>query len=98
LDGNGKIDDDDMVAQGSPYPKVTWGMTNDLKWKDFDLNVVVQGSHGNKVFNIDEHYAQSQWNGKLLPEYQNSYNNIKHKASACWFVEDASLLQYAVSI
>ena len=92
LDGNGKIDDDDMVAQGSPYPKVTWGMTNDLKWKDFDLNVVVQGSHGNKVFNIDEHYAQSQWNGKLLPEYQNSYNNIKHKASACWFIEDASFI------
>lgn len=81
-----------MVAQGSPYPKVTWGMTNDLKWKDFDLNVVVQGSHGNKVFNIDEHYAQSQWNGKLLPEYQNSYNNIKHKASACWFIEDASFI------
>lgn len=92
LDGNGVIDEGDMVSYGSPYAKVTWGMTNDLSWKDFDLNIVVQGSHGNKVFNIDQHYAQSQWNGKLLTDYQNSYNNIKHKAAACWFVQDASFI------
>lgn len=92
LDGNGVIDERDMVSYGSPFPKVTWGMTNDVKWNNFDMNVVVQGSHGNKVFNIDEHYAQTQWNGKLLTSYQNEHNNIKHKASAGWFVQDASFI------
>lgn len=92
LDGNGVIDENDMVSYGSPYAKVTWGMTNDFTWKDFDLNIVMQGSHGNKVFNIDQHYAQSQWNGKLLTSYQNAHNNIKHKAAAGWFVQDASFI------
>ncbi len=92
LDNNGVIDDEDMVSYGSPFPKVTWGMTNDLRWKDFDLNIVVQGSHGNKVFNIDQHYAETQWNGKLQTSYQNKYNNIKHKASTGWFVQDASFI------
>lgn len=92
LNGDGKINEDDMVSYGSPYAKVTWGMTNDLSWKDFDLSVVTQASHGNQVFNIDQHYAESQWNGTLISSYQSSNNNIKHKAAASWFVQDASFI------
>ena len=58
LDGDGKpdaadgvIDDKDRVAIGSPLPKFTFGWNNTFRYKNFDLNIFVNGSYGNKVLN-----------------------------------------------
>lgn len=48
---DGVIDDYDKTNIGSPMPKFTFGWTNTFRYKNFDLNVFVNGSYGNKVFN-----------------------------------------------
>lgn len=52
------INDDDRVVLGSPYPDFTWGMTNNLKYRDFDLSFVIQGQVGGKVFNGNGNYTE----------------------------------------
>lgn len=47
-----KIDAEDMTYIGSPIPKFTWGLTNSLNYKNFDLSVFFQGSHGAKAYNF----------------------------------------------
>jgi hypothetical protein len=40
----------DRIIYGSPYPKVVIGMTNNIRYKNWDLNVVIQASQGAKIF------------------------------------------------
>jgi TonB-linked SusC/RagA family outer membrane protein len=52
LNGDGVIDpDDDMDYIGSPHPDLTGGLTVDLGWGDFDLNMFFYGSYGNDMVN-----------------------------------------------
>ena len=48
---DGKIDEDDKVKIGSPYPDFTLGFTGDLSYKGFDLNLFIYWNHGNEIFN-----------------------------------------------
>ena len=48
---DGKIDTYDRTFIGSPLPKFTYGLNNTFTYKNFDLNLFLQGSYGNKVFN-----------------------------------------------
>ena len=34
---------------GSPLPTFIYGLTNSFRYKGFDLNIIVQGSQGNKI-------------------------------------------------
>jgi len=52
INGDGKIDAQDMTFIGSPLPKFTWGFTNTLNYKDFDFSIFLQGSQGAKAFNF----------------------------------------------
>ena len=51
LNGDGVIDEKDRTNIGSPMPKFTFGWTNTITYKDFDLSIFVNGSYGNKVYN-----------------------------------------------
>ncbi len=51
MNGDGKINDDDRIYQGSPFPTLTMGLNASLKWKNFDLSVGLQGSFGAKIYN-----------------------------------------------
>jgi TonB-dependent starch-binding outer membrane protein SusC len=51
VDGNGSIGFEDRVISGTATPKFQWGFNNSLTFKNFDLNVFVQGAHGHKIFN-----------------------------------------------
>lgn len=51
VDGNNSIGFEDRVIAGSAMPKMQWGFNNSVAYKNFELNVFVQGSHGSKVFN-----------------------------------------------
>lgn len=37
---------------GSGIPKTTWGWNNTFIYKNWDLNIFIQGAHGFKVFNL----------------------------------------------
>ncbi|TPN84419.1 SusC/RagA family TonB-linked outer membrane protein [Aquimarina algicola] len=39
---------------GSGIPKTTWGLNNTITYKNWDLNIFIQGAHGFKVFNLVE--------------------------------------------
>jgi hypothetical protein len=49
---DGVINQDDREYLGSPLPKYTIGFGNTFSYKNFDLNVFVTGSYGNKVLNF----------------------------------------------
>ncbi|WP_143308831.1 TonB-dependent receptor [Chitinophaga vietnamensis] len=49
--GDGKIDNLDRQFVGSPYPKFTYGLSFNGSYKGFDINIFLQGVHGNKIFN-----------------------------------------------
>ena len=46
---DGKINNDDRTIVGNPNPDFIWGWNNDFKWKNFDLNIFIQGSQGNDI-------------------------------------------------
>ncbi|WP_261387881.1 hypothetical protein [Chitinophaga pinensis] len=50
--GDGVITTADKHNLGSAQPKLTFGFTNTLNYKAFDLSFVFQGSYGNKIFNF----------------------------------------------
>lgn len=45
------IDDKDRTFIGNPWPKFTFGFTNSLTYKSFDLSIFMQGVYGNQIFN-----------------------------------------------
>jgi TonB-linked SusC/RagA family outer membrane protein len=51
VNGNNSVGFDDRVLAGSAMPKMQWGFNNSVAWKNVELNVFIQGSHGNKIFN-----------------------------------------------
>jgi len=61
LNDDGIIDENDQTVLGTPYADFSWGMTNTLKYKMWDLAFTFQGSHGAKMFNIDSYYENSQY-------------------------------------
>lgn len=52
INGDGKIDAQDLTFIGSPLPKFTWGLTNSLNYKDIDFSIFLQGSQGAKAYNF----------------------------------------------
>ncbi|NLR81230.1 SusC/RagA family TonB-linked outer membrane protein [Chitinophaga eiseniae] len=51
VNGNGSIGFEDRVIAGSATPTFIWGFNNSFAYKNFELNIFIQGSHGNKIFN-----------------------------------------------
>lgn len=49
---NGVVNADDRTIIGNPNPDFTFGFNNDFKYKNFDLNIFMQGSYGNDMLNI----------------------------------------------
>ncbi|MCF6241457.1 MAG: TonB-dependent receptor [Bacteroidales bacterium] len=61
-DNDGELD---LVYLGSPLPDFTYSFNANLSYKGFDLNIVLQGVHGNKIFNGASWFNRSSsayWN------------------------------------
>ncbi|GGH00130.1 SusC/RagA family TonB-linked outer membrane protein [Mucilaginibacter phyllosphaerae] len=56
VNGDGVItsggDNDDRTVIGNPFPKFTYGITNNFAYKQFDLTIVGAGSYGNKIMSL----------------------------------------------
>ncbi|MBD2699569.1 TonB-dependent receptor [Spirosoma sp. BT702] len=54
VNGDGVItnggDADDRTIIGTPFPKFTYGITNDLKYGNFDFSIAGSGSYGNQLW------------------------------------------------
>ncbi|MBQ9400260.1 MAG: TonB-dependent receptor [Bacteroidales bacterium] len=65
-DGNPQFSttgNDDRVVLGNAMPLFTGGLTNTITWKGFDLNVFMNFSYGNKIFNM----STQRFIGPYLP-------------------------------
>ena len=51
VNNNGILDPGDRTVIGNAQPKYIFGITNTFKFMKFDLNLFVQGSYGNDIFN-----------------------------------------------
>ena len=48
---DGVINDDDRVFQGSPFPDFTFALNGNMRYKNFDLSIGLQGVLVNKIYN-----------------------------------------------
>jgi TonB-linked SusC/RagA family outer membrane protein len=71
LNGDGIIDDKDQTYIGDPNPKFTFGVTNTVTFKGFDLSVFVAGSYGSKIYNYSRMQTEANYN-----VYQNQLNTV----------------------
>ena len=57
--GDGTITPDDKQVIGNQMPDFTYGFVNEFSYKNFDLNVVIDGSYGNEIYNTGKQNLQS---------------------------------------
>jgi TonB-linked SusC/RagA family outer membrane protein len=53
INGDGKVDGNDVTVIGNPNPKYYGGFSNNFGYKNFDLNVFFQWSYGNDILNAN---------------------------------------------
>lgn len=94
LNGDGLIDDDDKTILGNPYPDLIWSMTNSVRFKNFDLSILIQGSHGAEVRNMGDQYLFNHFNSaqdfdtETTPDQQ----FIRQKIFTNDIIQDASYI------
>lgn len=77
LNGDGKVDaTSDREVLGDANPKFFGGMTNTFAYKGVELNVFLQYSYGNKIFNYNAMELESPTGG------QNVYKDLVNRWSA----------------
>lgn len=52
VNGDGKIDVNDITNVGHADPNYVWGLTNRFTYKNFDLSFLLQGQWGNQIFSL----------------------------------------------
>lgn len=73
---DGLITADDRVILGSPIPDFTWGMTNDLSFRNFNLSFNIIGIHGVQLLNnqlAESFYPINFRRNKLAEPYLNRW-------------------------
>lgn len=59
LDNNGVINADDRTYIGNPSPEWTFSMNNTFAYKEFDLQIFLQGVAGNDIYNANRIWQES---------------------------------------
>jgi TonB-dependent starch-binding outer membrane protein SusC len=73
---DGIINADDKVILGSPVPDFTWGITNDLSYKNLSLSFNIQGVYGADLLNntrVQSYYPINFRRNKLADAYVNRW-------------------------
>ncbi len=100
---DGLIDDNDRQIIGDPNPDFTFGVTNTVSYKNFDLNVFFQGAVGGDILNLT---AIQLFNGdsNSVTDILNSWTSentdtdipraaIRGRERSTRFVEDGSYVR-----
>ena len=57
--GDGAITPEDKQVIGNPMPDFTYGFVNEFSYKNWDLNIVVDGVYGNEIYNTGKQNLQA---------------------------------------
>ena len=101
---DGVISASDRTYIGDPNPDFTFGLTNNFSWKSFNLNILLQGSVGNDIYNVSRMETEGMYDGKnqstkvldrwrvpgQITNVPKAGWNIKNSS---YFVEDGSYLR-----
>lgn len=101
---DGVISASDRTYIGDPNPDFTFGLTNNFSWKGFNLNILLQGSVGNDIYNVSRMETEGMYDGKnqstkvldrwrvpgQITSVPKAGWNIKNSS---YFVEDGSYLR-----
>ena len=71
--GDGVITAADRVFLGDPNPDFVFGFNNDFTYKNFTLNVFIQGVYGNDLFNASDVYVGTGYS--IYNNYARCYEN-----------------------
>lgn len=66
LDNNGVINDNDRTFIGNPTPDWMFSLTNNLHYRNFDLEIFFQGVAGNEIYNANRIWQE----GMSVPQNQ----------------------------
>jgi iron complex outermembrane receptor protein len=82
----------------SPLPKVTGGITNSFRYKNFDLNIYFEGQFGHKIYSNTANaffYAGNLANGKNVTRniLNNGESELNTASSSTRFLEDGSFVR-----
>ncbi|MGQ8336844.1 TonB-dependent receptor [Sunxiuqinia sp. A32] len=78
VDGDEEINSFDRQILGKSSPDFVFGWSNDITWKRFNLNFLVNGSVGNDVLNLTRFYTNSgilSMAGVVFNQSEQWYNN-----------------------
>ncbi|MBO6494499.1 MAG: TonB-dependent receptor [Roseivirga sp.] len=94
LNGDGLIDDDDKTIIGNPYPDLIWSMINAVSYENWDLSIMIQGSHGAEVRNMGDQYLFNHFNSSqdFNPSTTPDQEFIREKIFTNDIVQDASYI------
>ncbi|WP_033149233.1 TonB-dependent receptor [Prevotella sp. P6B1] len=93
VNGDGIIDENDKTNIGSPLPKFTFGWNNTFVYKNFDLNIFINGSVGNKVGNYMKMkltHMNSPWTNQLADVQNRTRLQPKDGNYSDWWYNDIS--------
>ena len=101
VNGDGVIDENDKTNIGSPLPKFTFGWNNTFVYKNFDLNIFINGSVGNKVGNYMKMkltHMNSPWTNQLTDVQSRTRLQPKDgNYSEWWYNDIANVVTTGVS-
>ncbi|MBD0777847.1 TonB-dependent receptor [Maribacter sp. ANRC-HE7] len=109
INGDNQITDDDKTYLGNPWPKMIYGLTTNLEWRNLDFSLFLQGVQGVDVFNANKTLTQqiyadynsstevlNAWtpdNQTNQPRLVQGDPNSNFANSSSYFVEDGSFLK-----
>lgn len=103
VNNDGVINDQDRTTIGNGTPSLTWGLSSNFKYKNFDLDLFFNGAHGHDIYNFTRNTIVDVVNGpELLNRWtpQNENTNVPafsstdiQRANTSRFLEDGSFIR-----
>ena len=103
-DGTNEITEDDKTIIGNANPDFFGGITNDFRWKNWDLSMLISFSYGGEVYNGNRFYSDTmdalysnyssrivnRWTPEEPSQTMHSAKGYTQFVSSSYAVEDAS--------
>jgi TonB-linked SusC/RagA family outer membrane protein len=80
VNGDGKITDADRTIMGNPSPRYIFGITNFFRYKNFDLNVLINAQQGGMLYSLIGRSIDRPGMGYLYNHAANWSNRWKSEA------------------
>jgi len=75
LNNDNVIDGNDQTAIGNAIPDFTYSFVNNIEYKNFSLDITIQGSQGNDIYNFTRHYIDG-----IVPGFGDRFANVSPRA------------------